>query len=91
MSEATAPTRRDFEARLVARASSDEGFREPLKADPRAAVAEETGVTVPESVKVEVLEETPQQAYIVIPVDRAAISDEELDAASGGNSPWDPR
>ena len=48
-------------------------------------------MTVPESVNIEVLEETPQQAYIVIPIDRAAISDDELDAASGGNSPWDPR
>jgi Nitrile hydratase, alpha chain len=91
MTDATAPTRRDFEARLVARASSDAGFRGRLRTDPRAAVAEETGMTVPESVNLQVLEETPQQAYIVIPVDRAAISDDELDAASGGNSPWDPR
>jgi hypothetical protein len=91
MTDATTPTRRDFEARLVARASSDAGFRERLRTDPRAAVAEETGMTVPESVNLQVLEETPQQAYIVIPVDRAAISDDELDAASGGNSPWDPR
>ena len=46
MSEATAPTRRDLEAKLVARAWSDDAFRERLKADPRAAVAEETGVDV---------------------------------------------
>jgi hypothetical protein len=91
MTDATAPTRRDFEAKLIARASSDESFRERLKTDPHAAVAEETGMTVPESVSIQVLEETPQQAYIVIPADRAAISDDELDAASGGNSPWDPR
>ena len=45
---------------------------------------------VPESVTIEVLEETPDKAYLVIPPNRAAIPDEELDLA-GGNSPWDPR
>ena len=53
-------------------------------------VAEETGITVPESVEIEVLEETLDKAYLVIPADRAQIPDDELDLA-GGNSPWDPR
>ena len=82
--------RRDFEAKIVARAWSDESFRDRLKADPRSAVAEETGITVPESIQIEVLEETPEKAYLVIPADRVSIPDEELDLA-GGNSPWDPR
>jgi hypothetical protein len=85
MSEATAPSRRDLEAKIVARAWADEGFRERLKADPRAAVAEETGVTVPDSVALEVLEETPDQAYLVIPSNRMAIADEQLDAAGGSS------
>ena len=50
MSEAAVPDRRDLEAKIVARAWADESFRERLKADPRAAVADETGITVPESV-----------------------------------------
>ena len=66
-------------------------FRERLKADPRATVSEEMGIAVPESIQLEVLEETPQKAYLVLPTNRAAISDAELDAVSGGNSPWDPR
>ena len=90
MSEAATPSRRDLEAIIVARAWADEAFRERLKADPRAAVAEETGITVPESVAIEVLEETSDKAYLVIPANRAAIPDEELELA-GGNSPWDPR
>jgi len=90
MSEAATPSRRDLEATIVARAWADEAFRERLKADPRAAVAEETGITVPESVAIEVLEETSDKAYLVIPANRAAIPDEELELA-GGNSPWDPR
>jgi len=83
MSEPAAPNRRDIEAKIVARAWADESFRDRLKADPRSAVAEETGVNIPASIAVEVLEETPDKAYLVIPSNRMAISDDDLDAASG--------
>lgn len=82
------PTRRDLEDKLVAKAWADEGFRERLKTDPRTAVAEETGITVPESITVEVLEETADKAYIVIPANRVAIADDQLDAAGGGYSDY---
>jgi|Tabmets5t2r1_1033131.scaffolds.fasta_scaffold00319_4 hypothetical protein len=84
MTDATAPTRRELEEKLVSRAWADDAFRERLKADPRAAVADETGINIPESVTIEVLEETPEKGYLVIPLNRAEMSDEELDAASGG-------
>jgi hypothetical protein len=41
---------------------------------------------VPESVEIEVLEETPEKGYLVIPVNRVAISDEQLDVAAGYDS-----
>jgi len=88
MTEASA-SRRDLEAKIVARAWADEGFRERLKADPRAAVADETGVTVPESVAIEVLEETPDKAYLIIPTNRVTIADDDLDLA-GGDEYGDP-
>jgi hypothetical protein len=84
MSEAAAPTRRELEAQVVARAWADESFRERLRTDPHGAVAEVTGVEVPESIEIEVLEETPEKGYLVIPVNRVEISDEQLDAAAGG-------
>jgi Nitrile hydratase, alpha chain len=84
MSEAAARTRSELEAQIVARAWADEGFRERLRADPHAALAEETGVSVPESIEIEVLEETPEKGYLVIPLNRAAISDEQLEDLSGG-------
>jgi hypothetical protein len=31
-----------------------------------------------------VLEETPEQAYLVIPLNRIAIAEDQLDAVSGG-------
>ena len=87
MTEAAASSRRDLEAKIVARAWADEAFRERLKTDPRGAVAEETGITVPESIALEVLEETPDKAYLVIPSNRMAISDEDLDVAGGSGPP----
>jgi hypothetical protein len=91
MSEEGVSTRRDLEAKIVARAWADEGFRERLKTDPRSAVAEETGVAVPESIAIEVLEETPERAYIVLPSNRVAISDDALDLAGGGEYDREPR
>jgi len=38
---------------------------------------------VPESIEVEVMEETPDKAYLVIPSNRVAIADEHLQAAGG--------
>jgi hypothetical protein len=37
-----------------------------------------------------VLEETPEKAYLVIPLNRVAISDEQLDVAEGGYCISDP-
>jgi nitrile hydratase alpha subunit len=91
MTEASAPNRRDLEAKIVARAWADEGFRDRLRADPRSAVAEETGITVPESVAIEVLEETPEKAYLVIPSNRMSVADEDLELAGGGEYDRQPR
>ena len=35
-------------------------------------------------IEVEVVEETPEKGYLVIPLNRVAISEEQLEAASGG-------
>jgi broad-specificity NMP kinase len=86
MSDETVSSRRDLEDKLVARAWADEQFRERLKADPHGAVAQETGITLPEAIEIEVLEETPEKGYLVIPVNRVEISEEQLEAASGGSS-----
>jgi hypothetical protein len=83
MAETAPSSRHEVEAKIIARAWADEAFRERLKADPRAAIADETAITVPESISIEVLEETPEKAYLVIPSDRVAVSDEELDIAGG--------
>jgi Nitrile hydratase, alpha chain len=84
MSEASARTRDEYEAQIVARAWSDDAFRERLRTDPHEAVKEVTGFAVPQSIQIEVLEETPEKAYLVIPLNRVQIAEEQLDAVSGG-------
>ena len=82
-------SRQDMEAQLIAKAWADEAFMEELRTDPRAAVAKELGVTLPEGVTVEVHEEKPehQVLHLVIPPKPGLgeLADEELDAVAGGD------
>jgi len=53
-------------AKLIAKAWSDESFKEKLLSDPRA-VLEAEGISVPPGVEVNVLEQTDNVGFIVIP------------------------
>lgn len=84
-------TREQIEQRMVERAVADDGFRAELIADPRAAIAKELGVDPGGLTEIEVLEETPEKIFLVLPVHDGAISDEELGAVAGGfcaPAPW---
>jgi hypothetical protein len=84
MTEATSTVRADLEARLIARAWQDEAFKQQLLAEPRAAIAAETGRAVPEGVEIRVVEETATRRYLVLPCNTAQLSDEELNLTAGG-------
>ena len=60
--------RLNIEERLIARASADPCFRSSLLSSPKAAIAEETGLILPEDVVVEVHEELPSRLHLVLPV-----------------------
>ncbi len=53
-------------AKLIAKAWSDESFKERLLTDPRA-VLEAEGISVPPGVDVKVVEQTDTQFYMIIP------------------------
>ncbi len=76
----------ELEARLVARAWQDEGFKQQLLSDSKAAIEQELGTPLPDGVQIQVLEETPTQLYLVLPQNQTDLSDEQLDIAAGGNS-----
>src|SRR2546430_2161680 len=77
--------------RLVARAWSDETFKQRLVADPKAVLAE-TGLAVPANLTLEVHEETPTHLHLVLPPPPASrttdkLSEAELDQVAGGYVP----
>lgn len=77
----------DVEAQLMNQAMQDTAFRDRLLADPRTVLAEQ-GLAIPEDVQIQVFQETPNQYYLVLPaatsVEPVVLSDEELEAVSGG-------
>ncbi len=66
------PTRKDFEGRIIAKAWKDPEYREKLLKNPKEALQEELSTLdpdakLPDDLNVKVLEETPDQYYLVLP------------------------
>ncbi|MBP7688892.1 MAG: NHLP leader peptide family RiPP precursor [Thermoflexales bacterium] len=80
----------DEEEAVVRRALQDEGFRQRLLANPKAALDELFGFCLPAGAEITVLEETPQLWYFVCPPQLDLVADEledwELEAVAGGAS-----
>ena len=53
-------------AKVIAKAWSDESFKEMLFSDPKA-VLESQGVTVPQGLEIKVVEQTKDCVYVIIP------------------------
>ena len=83
--------REDVEQRLVERAVRDPQFRQQLLNDPRGAVEGELGTSLPAGVNVRVVEESPNDYYLILPPSGGApgqLSDEQLGAVAGGSNSW---
>jgi hypothetical protein len=81
--------RAEMERRLIQRSLEDEAFRQRLLAEPKAAIEQELGSRLPESIEVRVVEESADTIYLVLPSRSAdaqggELSDQELDAVAGG-------
>ncbi len=84
-------TRRDFEAEIIARAWKVPDFKKRLIANPKTVLQEEVtrmgGGKLPDDLKVTAVEETPNQLYVVMPLNPAKsqeLSEEQLEAVAGG-------
>lgn len=66
---------------LVLKAQQDQAFRQLLKTDPTAAVKQALGKDWPEGVTLEVVEESPNKAVLVLPELFVAANDDELSDA----------
>ena len=53
---------------LITKAGEDSEFRTSLLSDPKAAIANEFGVTIPDGVNISVHEENPSNVHLVLPL-----------------------
>jgi hypothetical protein len=87
-----AQSRHEFEATLIARAWQDETFKQELISNPKAVYTRELGQQIPDSLTIQVIEETPSTLYLVIPRNPASaqvteeLSDQALEAVAGGEA-----
>jgi hypothetical protein len=74
---------------ILDRAGSDPQFRDRLINDPKQAISEEFGATLPPSLNIRVLEEQPGEVVLVLPSQQTqpgrALSEAELEAVAGGS------
>jgi hypothetical protein len=88
MSDDIIVSRKDVRDALVRSALKDEAIRELLIACPKLAVERALGTKLPEGMEVEVLQDTDDKMFIVLPMqlpfEAGELSDAELEQVAGG-------
>ncbi|MDE0416567.1 MAG: NHLP leader peptide family RiPP precursor [bacterium] len=68
---------------IVDKSAVDAGFRQELLADPKGAICNELGITVPDSMNIVVHQSDMQTVHVALPPD-PNITEEQLEAVSAG-------
>ena len=76
-------TAQEMRTRIIDKAGNDPDYRAKLLDDPRAAVADELGAAIPDSLTIRVHEEDAASAHLVLPPS-SKLSDPELEAVAAG-------
>lgn len=81
--------RQQLEQKLTEKAMKDISFRQQLIENPIASIEAETGIKIPDAMKIIVLEEDPQTVYLVLPCVpfnniEIELSEAELETVAGG-------
>ncbi|BAZ21331.1 nitrile hydratase-like protein [Kalymmatonema gypsitolerans NIES-4073] len=83
-------TRFEFEQKLIQQAWEDETFKQELLSNSKAVYARESGQELPKDIEIEVLQETANKVYLVLPTNptpagtEGELSEEALEAVAGG-------
>ena len=80
-------TAQEMEKTVLDKASEDADFRARLLSNPKAAIQQAVGVTVPEGFTIKVHEEDSTTAHLVLPP-TSKLSSAELSAVAGGGHLW---
>ncbi len=91
MSEAVSNRRKAIVDKIIGKAVQDSEFRDALVKDPKAAIAGELKVSIPDGIDIEVLQERADKVYLVLPVDpgNVELPDNLLKHVHGGVPPCD--
>ena len=73
----------EMQQHIVEKAALDEAFREALLSDPRDTISQELGITIPESMNIEIHESDMQTVHLALPP-APNMSEEQLEAISAG-------
>lgn len=75
MTTANPTTRQELQARVIQRAMNEDAFRQALIADPTSTIFKELGLDyIPGGPKFQILEETPETLYLVLPMSKEQIA-----------------
>ncbi len=80
----SAKTHDEMRAELIDKAAGDQDFRARLIEQPKAAIKEALGLDLPDSVAVQVHEESALTAHIVLPPS-GGLTDEDLEGVAAGH------
>ncbi len=82
-------TATELKTQILSRAAEDSEFRAHLIADPKAAILDEIGTSIPEGFDVAVHEDSATTAHLVLPPS-AQLTEAELEMAAGGGTWGNP-
>ena len=73
----------EMRAKVADKAATDADFRARLVSDPKGAIGQELGVTLPAGLTVKVHEESAETAHLVLPPG-SKLNESDLQAVAGG-------
>ncbi|MDE0521263.1 MAG: NHLP leader peptide family natural product precursor [Boseongicola sp. SB0675_bin_26] len=73
-----------IQEQILAKAEEDERFRAQLLENPKVAIKDATGLSVPDGINIRVLEDNATDFHLVLPPAGRNLSDQEISGVAGG-------
>ncbi|MDE0694316.1 MAG: NHLP leader peptide family RiPP precursor [Boseongicola sp.] len=73
-----------IQEQILAKAEEDERFRAQLLENPKVAIKDATGLSVPDGINIRVLEDNATDFHLILPPAGRNLSDQEISGVAGG-------